>query len=701
MDAPHTELSVYGYLLAAIAHSVFALVLAGSGRWRRASGDASRLFIGAVAATALWAWSGLAIGPGGGSAALVNQLLDLLRYALWFAFLCALVWPAITPLRRPGIFGIAIAIAGVAFLVAASSVVSPALEAMVTKVRVGLLGHLALPVCGLVLVEQLFRNLDDDLRWNAKPVCLALSIVFFFDLYLFSGAMLFGRVDGDALSVRPAIQTLAVPLLLLAAKRRADWVSKLHVSRTAAFYSASLLLAGVYLLLVASIGYYVRFAGGEWGPALQVATLFVAIVFLAILVVSTSVRARLRVLVRKHFFHYRYDYREEWLRFTSMLSAKRSPQDMGVQIVKGLAHMLESPAGALWTSGANVAGFSQAARWNVPSVKTAEPVESALVRFLASTVWIIDLDQFRRDPHRYGDLELPDWITSRPDYWLIVPLSLPDELIGFVTLDRPRAPVDVNWEVTDLLKTAGRQAASYLDQMRATEALLEARKFDAFNRMSAFVVHDLKNIVTQLSLMMKNAQRLRDNAEFQDDMLATVESSLEKMRQLMLQLREGEARADGRSGVELAPIIRRIEAVAQERGRTLEVQLLEQVTTRGHEQRIERVIGHVVQNAFDATAPGDRVWVKLQKASGQARIEVGDTGQGMSDEYVRTRLFKPFQSTKTTGMGIGVYESLQYIKELGGQIGVDTKVNRGTIMTIVLPLFETRTTSDIQMASAK
>ena len=176
-----------------------------------------------------------------------------------------------------------------------------------------------------------------------------------------------------------------------------------------------------------------------------------------------------------------------------------------------------------------------------------------------------------------------------------------EQLIGFVVLNSARTPMDVNWEVNDLLKTAGRQAASFLAQMQATEALLEVRKFDAFNRMSAFVVHDLKNIVTQLSLMMKNAKRLHDNPEFQQDMLMTVENSLDRMRQLMLQLREGATPPGTAFGVDLQGIARRIEADVAGRGRTLELDVAETVVTRGHEDRLERVIGHVVQNAMDAT----------------------------------------------------------------------------------------------------
>jgi putative PEP-CTERM system histidine kinase len=281
-----------------------------------------------------------------------------------------------------------------------------------------------------------------------------------------------------------------------------------------------------------------------------------------------------------------------------------------------------------------------------------------------------------------------------------VPLTVADDMIGFVVLAQARARVDVNWEVNDLLKTAGRQAASFLALMQATEALLDVRKFDAFNRMSAFVVHDLKNIVTQLSLMMKNAKRLHDNPEFQQDMLLTVENSLDRMRQLMLQLREGATPPGTAVGVDLDAIVRRIAAVAADRGNLLELDVIEPVVTRGHAERIERIVGHMVQNAFDATDATGRVWLRLDRSRGQAMIEVGDTGHGMSAEFVRERLFKPFQTTKQAGMGIGAYESFQYVQELGGKITVDSEVNRGTIVTVLLPLFELQRHSDLQPLGA-
>jgi putative PEP-CTERM system histidine kinase len=337
----------------------------------------------------------------------------------------------------------------------------------------------------------------------------------------------------------------------------------------------------------------------------------------------------------------------------------------------------------------------------MPRIDHREPVDSALCTFLESKGWIVDVDECRGFPQRYGGLQVPEWLLSLPSCWLIVPLHVGHALSGFAVLAHARTQMTVNWEVRDLLKTASRQAAGILAHLHATEALLEARKFDAFNRMSAFVVHDLKNIVTQLSLMLKNAKRLHANPEFQQDMLATIENSLEKMRRLTLQLREGKPTTSGTAGVDLVPIARRLGASSAQRGRPIELSFADRVFTRGDEERIERVLGHVVQNAIEATSSTDRVWLDVQRVGGHAKVVVGDMGGGMSREFVATRLFKPFNTTKQGGMGIGAYESFQYLKELGGTITVDSEPGRGTIITILLPLLETQQRSDLEMLDTR
>ncbi|WP_326533300.1 XrtA/PEP-CTERM system histidine kinase PrsK [Pseudorhodoferax sp.] len=699
MDSPNILLSAWSHGLCALTFSAFAVALVRSHAHWGARGLPLALLLGAVLASAAWALLVFA--------ALfrveepwlleVEALADCVRYACWIGFLLLMWRPGANgaPVRRFGWPGVtAVLLVGASLLLRVVDLVDA--DAVDTSGQWRLLSAMFMPVFALFLLEQVYRSVVDEVRWSVKPLCLGLAGTFLFDLYLSSQAVLFNRPDLDAVSVRGLLHALMVPLIWLSVAGRSDWVGKMQVSRTAVLHSATLVLAGLYLIFISAVGYYVRYFGGDWGRALQLALVSVASVGLMVLVMSGTVRSRLRVTLGKHFFRYRYDYREEWLRFTQTLSNSRSPLAMGQRVIRGLADMLESPAGCLWLRGSGESFLRCSATWNMPAVEEKEEVESALCRFLLHSGWVINLQEYRSFPQRYGDLVLPHWLHDVRQAWLIVPLIVGEELTGFVILASARADVDVNWEVNDLLKTAGRQAGSFLAQMQATEALLEVRKFDAFNKMSAFVVHDLKNIVTQLSLMMKNAKRLQGNPEFQQDMLMTVENSLDKMRQLMLQLREGATPTGTVHGVGLAAIAKRIARVAEGRGRQLELDLEEQVVARGHDERLERIIGHMVQNAFDATDPPGRVWLSLRREVGMALVEVGDTGRGMSEQFVRERLFKPFQTTKQAGMGIGAYESYQYVQELGGKIQVDSELGTGTVIKILLPLFDVHTTSDLQ-----
>jgi putative PEP-CTERM system histidine kinase len=557
---------------------------------------------------------------------------------------------------------------------------------------------LAQPVLGMLLLEQLYRNAPEGRRWAVKPLCIGLGCVFVFDLYLYSHGVLFGQAEPHTLVVRAAVHSLTVPALAIALRRHAIGQRVLQLSHSMAFHTLTLLLVGAYLLIISAAGYYVREFGGDWGQALQVGFGVSALAALAMLLSSGVMRARLRVFVAKHFFRYHYDYRTEWLRFTAALSVNPASGDFGTQVVRGLADMVESPAGSLWIAATDGSYFVPTAHWNCGRAAVQEAADSSFVQFMRERDWLVDIRELRETPERYDGLSMPAWLAADATAWVVVPLPVAHEFIGFVVLARPRTPLALNWEVRDLLKTAGRQAGIFIARMRAAEALLEARKFEAFNRMSAFVVHDLKNIVTQLSLMMKNAKRLQHNPEFQQDMLATVDNALEKMRQLMLQLREGEAPASGRHGVDLASVVQRLQDQARARGRTLEVEVVQPVKARGHEQRLERVIGHVVQNALDATPADKRVWLRLDRAVGQARITVGDDGCGMSADFIANRLFKPFNTTKSGGMGIGAYESAQYLRELGGSITAHSEPGKGTQVTMLIPLIETERPADAFIA---
>lgn len=668
--------------LAAGGYSVLALWL--MPRAMEASGSAQRkvwLVLGlASLLSATWAvqWGGL---RQFGEAGVGTLLLDGARQLAWLTCLFLLLGLDQPESRRLLLRWLVPVVALVAamLMVGGEARWFPRRWALLATPYAGL----ALSILGLVLLEQLYRSTPEDDRWNVKPLCLGLAVMYGFDLYLFSETVLLSGEDAEAVSLRPVAHALGLPLLFVAVHRGSGKPLRFGLSRDAAFHSAALLLAGSYLLLVAALGYWLRYTGGEWGLALQLLLAVGAGMSLVVLLMSASMRARLRVWLSKHFLRYRYDYRQEWLRFTAAMTDRAGEGDPARSVLRALAHLVESPGGGLWRPAGD--GFVQVAHWNYDRNAWRESTDSAFACALFEKAWIVDLNAERRSAG--GVVPVPDHLLADREAWLVVPLVAAGALQGWVVLAQPRTPFPLNWEVLDLLRTAASQASGYLAMHRASEQLLEARKFEAFNRMSAFVVHDLKNIVTQLSLMLRNAERHGDNPEFRQDMLETVENALEKMRQLMTQLREGERPLGGASGVSLAQIAQRLQAAAAQRGRRLDLQLDQPLSTRGHEARVERVIGHAVQNAFDASREEQPVMLKLERLGSYAKLQVVDQGCGMSAEFIRERLFKPFQTTKSQGMGIGAYESLQYVQELGGKMEVQSEPGKGSTLTFLLPLF--------------
>ncbi len=672
------DLAAWGSGIAATAYFLFLIYSFVAWRGGRVGGA----LLLALSGSLLWALAGLwHFYSGTPQALLVAIFSELLHGAGWLVFMAVLLAPLLgerrnRPLQLVGAFvGLQI-LAFVAMLIWPSTLGDPA------RVVVALL--LAGTVAGLVMVEQLYRSVPRESRWGLKPMCLGLAAAYVFDLYFLADGFLFGRLDTDVWAVRGFVATLVIPMVALSATRSPTWTVRMAVSREVFFHSTALALTGAYLLLISAVGYYVRYFGGDWGRALQVGLVAAGLMLLGVFVFSGTQRARLRVWLSKHLFPYRYDYRAEWLRFTQSLSNADDTLDLGQSVIKALSDLVESPGGVLWLK-TNGNTLMPRARLNHPEVELEEPSDSDFCRFLADREWIVVLND---EDLNVESAPLPDWLVAMPDAWLVVPLKSGSGLVGFAVLNAPRARFEVNWEVLDLLKTAGRQAASYLARMQAAEALIESRKFDSFNRMSAFVVHDLKNLVAQLSLMLRNAERHKHNPEFQQDMLETVQHVEAKMRSLMQQLQEKRS-VEARRRIDLVALVSGIRN--SKRHQKPEVQFQDDsnggLEVDAHGERLQRIIGHVVQNALDAVLDDGKVLVILDRAGDKwARVRVVDDGCGMSPEFIRDSLFKPFQTSKTSGMGIGMFETMQYVRELGGDIKVESEPESGTSFSILLPL---------------
>ncbi len=663
----------------------------------------------AVASLASAAWSGsvtyqAAYGELTSSSFLLEStlLLELFRSLAWFAFLLVMLRTAykssdkISKHFKITFLGLSVFVVGLMLLVLYRVSGGTFFESVAGNDV--LIGHLLISVGGLVIVEQLYRNTSEEHRWALKYLWIGIAGMFAYDFYLYSDAFLFQRINNKLWDARGFIHAMVVPLIAMAIKREMRWSIgdesiDIFLSHRIVFHTTTLLAAGTYLILIGFGGYYVRDMGGEWGVVAQVTFLFAAVMILAVLFFSSRVRTRLKVAIDKHLFHYKYDYREEWLRIIRTLSSDDgSTKSLHVRAIRSLAQIINSPGGLLILERDNGC-FELDEKWNYDSAHVRESSDSTLVKFLSDHQFVISLDEYRDDPDMYtrlGSLEIPQWISNNKNAWLIVPLMLQDHMMGFVVLLRsPAHERYFNWEDSDLLKTAGRQAASHLAQYDAAQALVSAKRFEEVNKLSAFIVHDVKNMVGQLSMVVSNAAKHKSNPMFIDDAIITVENSVNKMNKLLLRLRNSDE-TDKSAPISLCPLLEESIRMCAKAG-TLPIPVLnclnQNVMVTADKDRMSANIAHIIQNAQDATNDEGSITVRLRVKGGFAVIEVKDTGEGMDESFIHDRLFQPFESTKGT-MGIGVFQVREYVHKLGGQLDVESIPGKGTTFCMRIPLSE-------------
>ncbi len=679
------NIGLFSHAAAAIAF--FALMTLVTLSWRRGAVGAWLVF--ACGATTLWA---VVVGydfATGQKLTTAVSVLEVLRTGGWLGFLIAILFRMRIQegiLTSWWVAAGAIALACLAVIgldLAGPAATRPLLPPGTPEPAI--IGRLILSVVALLLVENLLRNTRPERRWGIKFLCFGIGGLFAYDFFLYADALLFNHISEDLFAARGVINAFIVPLVAVSARRNPDWSIDVFVSRQVIFHSASLIGAGGYLLVMAAAGLYLREFGGELGVVLQAVFLFVAAILLLLILFSGSARAQLKEVISKHFFSYKYDYRDEWLRFITTISSTEGGVGLAHRIIEGISDIVESPQGAVWTCGDDKQ-FTLLDSWNLAVPAGDQTVDATFTRFLEQRQTVINLQELSANPDQYGVLVVPDWLIAVRRAWLVVPLLHHDNLLGFLLLCEPRASRDVDREDYVLLTTVGRQAASYLAERAAASALAEARQFDEFNRRFAFVLHDIKNLVSQLSLLVQNADRHKNNPAFQEDMVQTVKESVVKMNGLLVRLHESGREAAATSVVELAPLLNKMIDLNSGRNGVISFESdVDGIAVVADAERLQAVIAHLVDNALDAIADDGAVTVRLNARGGEAVIEVVDDGSGMDDDFIQNELFRPFRTTRTGGFGIGAYESREFVRELGGRLEVESTPGVGTLIRISLP----------------
>ncbi len=632
-----------------------------------------------AAALALTALAALAT-AGIGAEDIVTRLAEALRTLAWLAFLLLLHRRAgepRPPLALGTVYGVVALVTVAATALDLVAVGPPAIAGEAGSVA--LLLHLLVAVGVLVMVQALHAALAHTAGGGLRWTVVALGGLWLTEFAILTLAYLGVPLAGLLLVGRGAALVCVAAAMGLGLQRRGDW--RVRMSRTVAYQSLTLVAIGAYFVLLALATSALATLGGSHARLLQTAFVFGATAAILTLVSNSALRGWVKVKLAKHLFRHRYDYRAEWLRFTETLGAPgAAPLDQ--RIVRALADVTASPSGLLLVAedGALVAG----AGWHWDRAALPLAGDTGLATHLETTGRIIEVDAVRQAEADAADAEAtPAWMREAPGAWVVVPLLHRGTLVGAILLGRPALARRLDWEDFDLLKAAGRQVASYLAEARAQEALAEAQRFDEFNRRFAFLLHDIKNLVSQLALTARNAERHADNPAFRADMIATLRDSSDRLNTLLARLgQHHRSRSEPPRPTPLLPLLERL--AARQPAQVKLVSGAEPAVALAEPTALEQLLVHLIQNAIEASPADAPVTIALAADGDAAIIDVIDRGCGMSPSFVRNRLFKPFTSSKPGGFGLGTFEAQQLAQSMGGRIEVSSREGQGTRFRVVL-----------------
>jgi putative PEP-CTERM system histidine kinase len=555
--------------------------------------------------------------------------------------------------------------------------------------------RMILAIGGLVLLHNLYSGAGRQARLSLRWPATALALLWSYDLNLYTVAYLGHEWPVELAALRGIVLCGMVGLLIPGAAKRRDELY-FSPSRAVTFQLASLVGIGLYLAGMLALARGIAFIGGDFARMLEFGVLISAVALSLLTLPSRRMRGWLKVTLVKHLFRHRYDYRTEWLRFAQTIGRSgENAAPLEERAVQAVAQITESPAGLLLVPGEHgemvLAGRWQ---WPMPDVP-ATALDGMAVRFFEQTGFVVELDAVRAGTHMHGEaMIVPQWLLDEARAWSLVPLLHHQRLLGVVVIARPLHARTLDWEDFDVLRVIGQQLATTLAEHAGQDALTEATRFDEFNRRIAFVMHDIKNLASQLGLLARNAENHADNPAFRADMLVTLRNSADKLNALI-------ARLSRYSPAPSSP-------GSREAARTCDVrQIIRNVANQftglhpvlvTHDQggeiivssdALEQALVHLVQNAVDASPPQSPVFISQTSDGLHANIEVIDAGVGMSPEFIRSRLFKPFVSSKQGGFGIGAFEARELIRSMNGRLDVESREGLGTRFVVRLPLAST------------
>ena len=533
-------------------------------------------------------------------------------------------------------------------------------------------------VIAMVNLEMTLRTATVISRWKIKFELLGAGSFLAVMIMYYSHGILFRTINMDLVPVRTVFLIAAVAMMTYSRLKRGNGV-KVYVSRQVMYKSVVLLMIGLYLMVLGLTGEGMKHFGAGFQQAFMIIISLAVGLGILVVLLSETAKRNLRVLIHKNFYQNKYDYQNQWLQFTDRLSSSMTGDELLNSIVSGFCDTFGMRCGALLLLDQERGIYRQSAEIGIQSGTITFKSGDAAIAYLVEHKWVADL--------REGNPEFDAGQTSffkANDLAFLIPLFIKDRIDGFVILGKPLNKDETyNYEDFDLMKTLARQASSTLLNLHLSDQLASAREMEAIGKVSAFVLHDLKNLVSAISLMLENAKDFMAVPEFQNEMLISLGKTVAKMNILITRLKHlPEKISLQRTPVDLLKLAHETASLVM--GGEFQV-TGSSVIAEVDQNEFQKVALNLMLNAAEASEGKTPVTVEVG-GEGAAYFRVRDEGCGISDTFLHNHMFTPFMTTKSKGLGIGLYQCKQIVEAHGGKIEVVSEISKGSQFTVWLPL---------------
>jgi putative PEP-CTERM system histidine kinase len=544
----------------------------------------------------------------------------------------------------------------------------------------------------LIHLENTFRSADRPQRSTTGLMLFFVAAIFAGMVYIASQGLIYRHMTGGSLRALNIISCIASLGILWQSGRSRVFEAEVKLTRGTIYSSGVILLLGFYLLIIGVVAKVLQYAGGSLEIFISAIAGALIVLILLVILVSQSVQLRAKRLVDQYFSPDRFDYRQQWSRFAESMASVTDLDDLinvSSRDIMEIIKPLNISVFVLDRDDRDFVNILNSGR-EVKSGKFAG--QSALIDYLFRSADPVPLEKLYKESELAHELDLI--VNSPDDFEICLPLVTSRKTVGVIFLGPRRGDKSYTDEDYSFLDTWAHQLAVSILQMKFAENLAEARELESYHRLSAFVVHDLKNAVSMLSLLLKNAEKNISNPEFQAEAINTVDGAVEKMKSIIARFSSPAAeyevtRSSFPADKPISEVIRS-SGVDKMKGIDFTCDYNDELSITSNPGMIEKILNNLVINAIEAQDGRGSVRVDIESNGREITYAVTDSGPGIDPDFIRRKLFRPFETTKKKGLGIGLYQCREMARSMGGDLHVESEVGKGSTFKLVLPIEEGR-----------